>query len=107
METISTDCIPGILSVGLAYMAAKNVIGPVSIAAFYALLRSGADLSARLPWLAAATTSTAGVSVGRLCLASWVSTLFFPLVVLSAAHGGLWLHKLTNTARRHAMPMTS
>ena len=89
---------------GLAYMAAKNVIGPVSIAAFYALLTSGSDLASRLPWLAAATTSTAGVSAGRLCLASWVSTLFFPLVVLSAAHGGLWLHKVLESVRRHPAP---
>ena len=29
---------------GLAYMTAKNVIGPVSIALFYAALKYGVDL---------------------------------------------------------------
>ena len=37
---------------GLAYMAAKNVIGPVSILVFYAALRYGVDVQGGLDWLA-------------------------------------------------------
>ena len=37
---------------GLAYMAAKNVIGPVSILVFYGALRCGVDVQGGLDWLA-------------------------------------------------------
>jgi hypothetical protein len=84
---------------GLAYMAAKNVIGPVSIAIFYVLLRSGSDVAARVPWLTSASSSNAGVSMGRLALASWTSTILFPGVVLAAAHGGILLHRTLATLR--------
>jgi len=76
---------------GLAYMAAKNVIGPVSIVLIYAALRRGMDLQS---WLAALGGGAAGRSASRLALASWTSVLLFPLVVLGAAHLSLRLHRL-------------
>ena len=89
---------------GLAYMAAKNAIGPVSIAAFYLALRGGADVAG---WIDAAFTcfgaapptavNGAGRAAGTLALASWTSTALFPAVVLGAGALG---PKLGETARR-------
>ena len=74
---------------GLAYMAAKNVIGPVSIAMFYVLIRRGVDIQAHLGALGAAVgvggAEAAGRMAGLLALGSWTSTLLFPFVVLGAA----------------------
>lgn len=80
---------------GLAYMAAKNIIGPVSIALFYVLLKYGVDLRGALAFAGAGAATgangaaaAAGKTAGALALASWVSTLFFPLVVLGAGFIG-------------------
>jgi hypothetical protein len=77
---------------GLAYMAAKNIIGPVSIALFYVLLKYGVDVRGALAFFGAgpagSTAAAAGKTAGALALASWVSTLFFPLVVLGAGYIG-------------------
>ena len=80
---------------GLAYMAAKNIIGPVSIALFYVLLKHGVDLRGALAFAGAGAATgangaaaAAGKTAGALALASWVSTLFFPLVVLGAGFIG-------------------
>jgi len=68
---------------GLAYMTAKNVIGPVSIALFYAALKYGVDLRGALASagvnVGAGAAAAAGETAGALALASWVSTVFFPL----------------------------
>ena len=89
---------------GLAYMAAKNAIGPVSIAAFYLALRGGADVAG---WIDAAfacfgaapptAVNGAGRAAGTLALASWTSTALFPAVVLGAGALG---PKLGEAARR-------
>ena len=77
---------------GLAYMTAKNVIGPVSIALFYAALKYGVDLRGALASagvnVGAGAAAAAGETAGALALASWVSTVFFPLVVLGAGFIG-------------------
>jgi hypothetical protein len=70
---------------GLAYMAAKNVIGPVSIAGFYALLRCGVDVQGALnAVIGTRVGGGAGKTAGLLALASWTSTLLVPAVVLGA-----------------------
>jgi hypothetical protein len=79
---------------GLAYMAAKNVIGPVSIALLYLALQRGLDVQGALGALGGGALGGAGRSAGRAALASWTSTALFPLVVLGAAHLGLALNKL-------------
>jgi hypothetical protein len=66
---------------GLAYMAAKNVIGPVSILLTYALLSRGVDLQTML---GATGLGAAGRMAGLMALASTASTLLFPAVVLAA-----------------------
>lgn len=77
---------------GLAYMTAKNVIGPVFIALFYAALKYGVDLRGALASagvnVGAGAAAAAGETAGALALASWVSTVFFPLVVLGAGFIG-------------------
>ena len=80
-------------------MAAKNVIGPVCIAATYGLLKAGggsgsfiAQLAAKLGLVAstgsggsgngaAAAAAAAGDAAATLALACWCSTLLFPFVV--------------------------
>lgn len=77
---------------GLAYMAAKNIIGPVTMVIFYVALKSGVDVQALLERaLGSAATSggggaaaTAGAAAGRMCLSSFTSTALFPWVVLGA-----------------------
>ena len=85
---------------GLAYMAAKNIIGPVSIVVFYAALRCGVDVQGGLDWLAGgrgAGGATAGKTAGLLALSSWASTTLFPAVVLGAGALG---PRLGRVARR-------
>ena len=86
---------------GLAYMTAKNVIGPVSIALFYAALKCGVDVRGALASagvnVGAGAAAAAGETAGALALASWVSTVFFPLVVLGA---GLIGPKMGRAAER-------
>ena len=89
---------------GLAYMTAKNIIGPTSIAAIYAALKYGVDFSSgAFAWFggsaAGGATAAAGKTAGALALASWISTLFFPLVVLGAGFLG---EKMGRTAERVA-----
>ena len=61
---------------GLAYMAAKNIIGPVSIALFYVLLKYGVDVRGALAFFGAgaesSTAAAAGKTAGKLALASSV-----------------------------------
>ena len=88
---------------GLAYMTAKNIIGPTSIAAIYAALKYGVDFSSgAFAWFggsaAGGATAAAGKTAGALALASWISTLFFPLVVLGA--GFLGTHSAEILLRR-------
>jgi len=80
-----------------AYMAAKNVIGPVCIALAYGLLKAGggsgsfiAQLATKLGLVstgsggsngAAAAAAAAGDAAATLALACWCSTLLFPFVV--------------------------
>ena len=89
---------------GLAYMTAKNVIGPVSIALFYAALKYGVDLRGALASagvnVGAGAAAAAGETAGALALASWVSTVFFPLVVLGAGFIG---PKMGRAAERAAV----
>ena len=88
---------------GLAYMAAKNVIGPVSIALIYVALRQGLDVQRWLSLLGGGGEGAVGVAgrtAGRMALASWTSIVFFPAVVLGAAHLALAVEGLL--ARRRA-----
>ena len=95
---------------GLAYMTAKNVIGPVSIALFYAALKYGVDLRGALAaagflqtnyWnVGAGAAAAAGETAGALALASWVSTVFFPLVVLGAGFIGPKMGRAAERAAR-------
>ena len=68
----------------------------VSIALIFGLLRSGGGVSAAVSKLAlavgaapsaggAVAAEQAGRVAGALCLASWLSTLLFPAVVMGAA----------------------
>jgi hypothetical protein len=86
---------------GLAYMAAKNIIGPVSIVVFYAALRCGVDVQGGLDWLAGGGAGVGGAAVGKtaglLALSSWASTTLFPAVVLGAGALG---PRLGRVARR-------
>lgn len=86
---------------GLAYMAAKNVIGPVSILVFYGALRCGVDVQGGLDWLAGGGAGAGGANVGKtaglLALSSWASTTLFPAVVLGAGALG---PRLGRVARR-------
>lgn len=86
---------------GLAYMAAKNIIGPVSIVVFYAALRCGVDVQGGLDWLAGGGAGAGGAAVGKtaglLALSSWASTTLFPAVVLGAGALG---PRLGRVARR-------
>ena len=89
---------------GLAYMTAKNVIGPVSIALFYAALKYGVDLRGALASaganVGAGAAAGAGETAGALALASWVSTVFFPLVVLGAGFIGPKMGRAAERAAR-------
>lgn len=89
---------------GLAYMTAKNVIGPVSIALFYAALKYGVDLRGALASagvnVGAGAAAAAGETAGALALASWVSTVFFPLVVLGAGFIGPKMGRAAERAAR-------
>ena len=78
---------------GLAYMAAKNIIGPVTMVIFYVALKSGIDVQALLERAlgsavntsgAGGAAATAGAAAGRVCLSSFTSTALFPWVVLGA-----------------------
>ena len=73
---------------GLAYMAAKNVIGPVSIAAIYVAMQQGVDVQGWLGSFGGTVIVGAGRTAGRMAFASWCSVLLFPAVVLGAAHLG-------------------
>jgi hypothetical protein len=96
---------------GLAYMTAKNVIGPVSIALFYAALKNGVDLRGALASagvfslqkagnVGAGAAAVAGETAGALALASWVSTGFLPLVVLGAGFIGPKMGRAAERAAR-------
>ena len=89
---------------GLAYMTAKNVIGPVSIALFYAALKCGVDVRGALASagvnVGAGAAAAAGETAGALALASWVSTVFFPLVVLGAGFIGPKMGRAAERATR-------
>lgn len=77
---------------GLAYMAAKNVIGPVTMVIFYVALKSGIDVQALLERVLGSAAmeggggaaATAGAAAARVCLSSFTSTALFPWVVLGA-----------------------
>ena len=80
---------------GLALMAAKNFIGPVSIAGIYLALRAGVDVQG---WLASLEVygihlGGAGKAAGLMAAASWTSTLLFPAVVMGAAELGPVIHR--------------
>ena len=80
---------------GLALMAAKNFIGPVSIAGIYFALRAGVDVQG---WLASLEVygihlGGAGKAAGLMAAASWTSTLLFPAVVMGAAELGPVIHR--------------
>ena len=92
---------------GLAIMAAKNVIGPVSIVLIYAALQQGVDVQSWLHALggggAGGGIGAAGRTAGRMALASWTSIVFFPAIVLGAAHLSLALDAAI-AARRAPKP---
>ena len=77
---------------GLAYMAAKNIIGPVTMVIFYVALKSGIDVQALLERVLGSAAmeggggaaATAGAAAARVCLSSFTSTALFPWVVLGA-----------------------
>ena len=95
---------------GLAYMAAKNVIGPVSIALIYVALRQGLDVQRWLSLLGGGGEGAVGVAgrtAGRMALASWTSIVFFPAVVLGAAHLALAVDGLLAARRAAASPSKS
>ncbi|KAK3240499.1 hypothetical protein CYMTET_49657 [Cymbomonas tetramitiformis] len=80
-------------SYGLAYMAAKNFIGMVSILGMYLAMRlGGLDLNRWLQALGGSAGASAGHMAGTMCLASWASTVIFPFVVLGCAILGPWMH---------------
>jgi hypothetical protein len=78
---------------GLAYMGAKNVIGPALILITYAALRlgpaAGIDTRGALAALAKALGLTGAVDKAAvMAFACTLSTLLFPAVVLGAAQLG-------------------
>jgi hypothetical protein len=79
---------------GLAYMAAKNIVGPASTLLVLAALRSGGRAqaaTASLMRLLRVTAGPAGALAGQMALAVTLSSALFPLVVLGAAALGPWL----------------
>ena len=73
---------------GLAYMTAKNIIGPVSILLAYGALTASTNVHAMLVALGAKVginADGAGLLAGQMALASTMSTLLFPAVVFCAA----------------------
>ena len=73
---------------GLAYMAAKNIVGPASTLLVLAALRSGGRAqaaTATLMRLLRVTAGPAGALAGQMALAVTLSSALFPLVVLGAA----------------------
>ena len=70
---------------GLALMISKNLIGPINHFLVYTFLKSGFDLS-KWKWLDLVAIGDAGAVVGRMAYASWLSTILFPFVVMSAAY---------------------
>lgn len=85
---------------GLAYMAAKNVIGPVSILLTYAALQTcGGSLAPLIERMGGASARNLGRTAARVAFASTASTLLFPAVVMGAA----WLGPLLEQARVRAL----
>ena len=90
---------------GLAYMTAKNVIGPLSAVLFFIALRKGVDLEALLGRFVGeglggnAALADATGACASLCLAAWSSALLFPLVVTGAALLGPRIGRLAGRAR--------
>ena len=80
---------------GLAYMAAKNIIGPTCILSLCAALRRIPSLTQRLG-LGQGKGASVTRLAGQLALASTASTLLFPAVVLAAAKLGPALHRVAS-----------
>lgn len=85
---------------GLAYMAAKNVIGPVSILLLYVALRTTGGAEGLMGRFGSSANGV-GLLASRLALASTASTLLFPGVVMGAAVLGPTLDK----ARKNAVSL--
>ncbi|KAJ1458404.1 hypothetical protein M885DRAFT_512810 [Pelagophyceae sp. CCMP2097] len=85
---------------GLAYMVAKNVIGPLTIAALYAALASARGSLAPAAVPVGAGLEAAARFAGQCALASTSSTLLFPFVVVGAAALGPQLDKGARAAFR-------
>ena len=77
---------------GLAYLAAKNVVGPLcTLVSFGALRSSGLAVSQAMAALSRRLGMGVGASggyAGQVALAATLSHLLFPVSVLSAAHLG-------------------
>jgi hypothetical protein len=85
---------------GLAYMAAKNVIGPVSILLLYVALRTTGGAEGLMGRFGSSANGV-GLLASRLALASTASTLLFPGVVMGAAVLGPTLDQ----ARKNAVSL--
>jgi len=90
---------------GLAYMAAKNLIGPVTMVIFYVALKAGVDVQSLLETALGASASGgaaagAGAAAGRVCLSSFTSTALFPWVVLGAGALGPVLGKAARSVAK-------
>ena len=73
---------------GLAYMAAKSIIGPACTLLVLAALRSGGRAQAVTAWLMRTfrvTSGPVGALAGQMALAVTLSSVLFPLVVVAAA----------------------
>lgn len=73
---------------GLAYLAAKNIIGPLCTLLALAALRSGGPAKAATAWLMrkfGVASGAVGAFAGQVALAATLSHLLFPGVVLAAA----------------------
>ncbi len=73
---------------GLAYMCAKNLVGPAATLLVLAALRSGGRAQAATAWLMRTlrvTAGPAGAFAGQMALAVTLSSALFPVVVVAAA----------------------
>ena len=79
---------------GLAYLAAKNIIGPACTLLMLGALRSGGRARAATASLMrtfGVTAGSAGAFAGQVALAATLSHVLFPGIVLVAAKLGPWM----------------
>jgi hypothetical protein len=99
MSTSATEAKKVVDAYGLSYMAAKNVIGPLSITIIYFAIMHGVGAGNLIKKVVGSSSDiplgmleSGGSRVGRMALASYLSTILFPFVVFASALLGPLMH---------------